>query len=112
MDNSVTEVEINVRPHQRQRNTKPLLPIILFFAFASIFILLAIHPIDRHDWMLEHSVTVLFVLGLIFSGRRFRLSNVSYVFIFLFLCLHTLGAHYTYSQVPYDAWSSALSASR
>ena len=28
--------------------------------------------------------------------------------IFLFLCLHEIGAHYTYSGVPYDAWFQAL----
>jgi putative membrane protein len=28
--------------------------------------------------------------------------------IFGFLCLHSVGAHYTYSEVPYDAWARAL----
>jgi len=35
-------------------------------------------------------------------------SRVSYTLIFLFLCLHTVGAHYTYSLVPYDDWWRAL----
>ncbi len=26
----------------------------------------------------------------------------------MFLCLHTVGAHYTYSEVPYDAWFEQL----
>ena len=26
----------------------------------------------------------------------------------MFLCLHTVGAHYTYSEVPYDAWFERL----
>ena len=26
----------------------------------------------------------------------------------MFLCLHTLGAHHTYSEVPYDAWFEQL----
>jgi putative membrane protein len=33
---------------------------------------------------------------------------VSYTLIFLFLCLHEVGAHYTYSEVPYDAWFATL----
>jgi putative membrane protein len=33
---------------------------------------------------------------------------VSYTLLFLFLCLHTVGAHYTYSLVPYDAWFRSL----
>jgi putative membrane protein len=28
--------------------------------------------------------------------------------IFVFLCLHSIGAHYTYSLVPYDQWLSVL----
>jgi putative membrane protein len=33
---------------------------------------------------------------------------VSYTLIFVFLCLHTIGAHYTYSLVPYDEWLTAF----
>jgi putative membrane protein len=36
------------------------------------------------------------------------LSRISYTLIFLFLCLHSVGAHYTYSLVPYDAWFESL----
>jgi len=39
---------------------------------------------------------------------RLTLSLVSYTLIFVFLCLHEFGAHYTYSEVPYDAWFRAL----
>jgi putative membrane protein len=40
--------------------------------------------------------------------RSFPLSRVSYALIFVFLCLHTIGAHYTYAEVPYDAWFERL----
>jgi putative membrane protein len=33
---------------------------------------------------------------------------VSYTSIFVFLMLHELGAHYTYSEVPYDAWFESI----
>jgi putative membrane protein len=35
------------------------------------------------------------------------LSAASITLVFAFLCVHELGAHYTYSLVPYDHWSSA-----
>jgi putative membrane protein len=41
------------------------------------------------------------------SGR-FRLSAVSISLVFVFLCIHELGSHYTYAKVPYDQWCSAL----
>jgi putative membrane protein len=48
---------------------------------------------------------------LVLTYRRFTLSRVSYTLIFVFLCLHTVGAHYTYSLVPYDRWITTLTGS-
>ncbi len=56
------------------------------------------------DFFLEHVFTVLFLLLLIFTYRKFRLSNVSYTLIFFYMVLHIIGAHYTYSEVPYNVW--------
>lgn len=41
-------------------------------------------------------------------GRWFPLSRLSWTLILLFLSLHTVGAHYTDAEVPYDAWSELL----
>jgi putative membrane protein len=41
--------------------------------------------------------------------RRLRFSRVSYTLIFIFMCLHQIGAHFTYSNVPYDRWCQMLS---
>jgi putative membrane protein len=68
----------------------------------------AIAPHDRNDWALENALLVAFVAALALNYRRLPLSRVSYTLIFAFLCLHTIGAHYTYSLVPYDAWAQAL----
>lgn len=80
-----------------------------FFSLLGLFtvpwVLLAINPSHRQDWALENFLSVCFVLLLIFTSKRFPLSRISYTLIFLFLLLHTLGAHYTYAEVPYDAWS-------
>jgi putative membrane protein len=72
---------------------------------------LAIAPVSRHDWALENALLLIFVVALGASWRRFPLSRVSYTLIFLFLCLHTVGAHFTYSLVPYDDWWRRLTGS-
>lgn len=77
--------------------------------YALIWGLLAVHPLDRHDWLLENVLVVGLATLLVSIRRRFRFSRVSYTLIFLFLGLHAVGAHYTYSKVPYDAWWQALS---
>ncbi|MEK6825881.1 MAG: DUF2238 domain-containing protein [Nanoarchaeota archaeon] len=60
------------------------------------------------DFFLEHILTVVLLAILIFTYKNFRLSNLSYTFIFAFMLLHILGAHYTYTLVPYDDWSKSL----
>ena len=67
------------------------------------FAVLAIAPVSRSTWLLENALVVLLVGGLAASYRRFRLSRLSYTMIFAFLAVHEIGAHYTYSLVPYDA---------
>jgi putative membrane protein len=75
---------------------------LLALLLAVLWIAMAIDPHDRSDWLLENALTVIAVGVLAASYRRFPLSRISYTMIFLFLCLHTIGAHYTYSLVPYD----------
>lgn len=78
---------------------------------ASLFIvlwaLLALRPNDRAAWVLENVLVLAFVVAVVASYRAFRFSRVSYTLIFVFLCLHAVGAHYTYSEVPYDQWLRA-----
>jgi putative membrane protein len=78
--------------------------IVLAGLFLVWWAVLAWAPLYRHDWMLENGLVAVFALVLVWTGRRFPLSRVSYTLIFLFLCLHELGAHYTYAEVPYEAW--------
>jgi len=76
--------------------------------FAIEWLVLAIAPYDRADWMLENVLVVVAVVALVALRRHMMLSRVSYVLIFVFLCLHEIGAHYTYAEVPYDRAFEAL----
>src|SRR5687768_16639163 len=89
---------------QSTRNpaTYPRVLLGVFVLYAAAW---AYRPVDVKDWALENALAALFVVALVLSYRRFPLSNMSYTLIFVFLCLHTVGAHYTYSLVPYDAWA-------
>ena len=81
-------------------------------ALAGLFALLAvwaaIAPFDRKDWALENALVLLAVCVMVATYRALPLSRISYLLIFLFLCLHEVGSHYTYSEVPYDAWLRGL----
>ncbi|MBK7141733.1 MAG: DUF2238 domain-containing protein [bacterium] len=81
---------------------------ILGILFGILWIFLAISPHDRKDWALENLLAVILVVLLAVTARRFPFSRVSYTLLFLFLCLHEVGAHYTYALVPYDQWFEAI----
>lgn len=80
----------------------------LLFAFAVWWLIWAYTPWHFSDWVLENILTVGFVLVLILTRDKFRMSNLSYTLIFIFMCLHTIGSHYTYADVPYEKWTGAV----
>jgi putative membrane protein len=58
--------------------------------------------------LMQHVPTVLAALALGYTAHRFPVSRGSFTSIVAFLCLHTVGARYLYSYVPYDAWTRAV----
>lgn len=76
----------------------------LLAAFAAWFAVLARAPSYRSDWLLENVILFALLPPLMLMHRYLPLSRVSYTLIFVFLCFHEIGAHYTYAEVPYDDW--------
>ena len=56
------------------------------------------------DWGLENVAISVGVALAVISYRRIPLSDVSYLSLLVFLCLHEWGAHYKYSDVPLGEW--------
>jgi putative membrane protein len=83
-------------------------PVVLFTLLLAFAAAMAIGPHDRSDWALENALLVIGLVVLVATRRALPLSRLSYTLIFVFMCLHTLGAHYTYSEVPYREWIAAL----
>jgi putative membrane protein len=86
-----------------------LLPSVLLAIFIAGWLALAVSPVSREDWLLENLLVVIAVPSFVVAGRRLRFSNASYLCLFVFFVLHSIGAHYTYSLVPYDRWFETLS---
>lgn len=81
----------------------------LFGAWLALWSVLAIAPVDRSTWWLENVLLLGSVVILVVTRRSLPLSTMSYTLLFFFLCLHTVGAHYTYSLVPFgDALNEAF----
>ncbi len=73
---------------------------ILIFIFAILWILLAIEPVNRGDWFLENLLLFVAIPLIYFLDKKYRFSNLSSAIIFVFALLHSIGAHYTYAEVP------------
>jgi putative membrane protein len=73
--------------------------------FTVVWVALAFSPKDRADWFLENSLSFVAVPLVVLGYRRFRFSDRAYVQGTIFLILHTIGAHWTYSEVPIGDWA-------
>lgn len=86
---------------------------VLLLVFVAVWVWAAINPLFPHDWLLENYLVFIFVPIIVLTGRYFRLSDVSYTLITLFMILHVIGSHYTYAEVPFgDVLQEWLGASR
>jgi len=83
-------------------------PLALLVAFVAIFAALAVAPWYRQDWLLENLLVFIAVPLLAKNYRRLRFSNFAYTCLFVFFVLHEIGAHYTYSEVPWREWLATL----
>jgi putative membrane protein len=79
-------------------------PLVCLVVFSAVWAALAIEPRYPKDWLLENLLTFVAVPTLVATYRRFRFSDRAYVQATLFLVLHTIGSHYTYSEVPLGSW--------
>src|SRR5258706_14873441 len=82
--------------------------LILSIAFALYWLAWAIHPKYFTNWLGENALLVALGIFLFWTRRRFPLSNLSFTLIAVFLALHTVGAHYSYSEVPDNEWLKAV----
>jgi len=69
-----------------------------------LWVITAIEPFNRRDWLLENLLVFIYGTLLILTYRRFAFSNLSYGLFGLFMSMHLVGAHYTYSEVPFGFW--------
>lgn len=82
--------------------------LILAGLFGAWWLVMAIRPLHRDTWLLENALAFALLVFLAVFHRYLLFSRVSYTLIFVFMCLHQIGAHYSYSEVPYDVWFQNL----
>ncbi|WP_127563204.1 DUF2238 domain-containing protein [Stenotrophomonas indicatrix] len=76
--------------------------------YAGCWLLAAVEPYHRRDWLLENLLAFVAVPYLVVQQWRRPFRPVTNALLLIFLCLHAVGAHFTYAEVPYDAWAQRL----
>jgi len=80
----------------------------LLVIYAVLCLALAINPIERNTWFAENlTVWIILAAILILYAKNIRFSKTAYGFMFVLIYLHTIGGHYTFSQVPFS-WVTDL----
>lgn len=80
----------------------------LLTIFVVAFLVSCYKPPHLFDFLIEHAMTAIFLTAVIIVDRRRPFTKTSLTLILIYSLLHVLGAHYTYSEVPYDQWSAKL----
>ena len=77
-------------------------------ALLALLLLSGLRPHDRATWWMEVA-PVLVVLPLLwFTRRRFPLTTLLYLLVFLHCCVLMLGGAYSYARVPLGFWLQEL----
>ncbi|WP_417655960.1 DUF2238 domain-containing protein [Pseudidiomarina aestuarii] len=61
-----------------------------------------INPAMFDVWVAEMIPVVAIYLLLVFTYPKFQFSNTSYALMSVWLIMHTIGAHYTFANVPFE----------
>ena len=92
--------------------TKHYFPHFLAVVYFVLFIALGISPVSREVWIAEIIPVVIVFLLLVVTYNQFRFSNVSYALLCVWMFWHTVGGHYTFSNVPFGWVSEILGSER
>lgn len=77
---------------------------IFISVFMGVWISTLVGTTNMSNWILENVLTFLFLIFLVVSFRRFQMSDLSYLLICVYLCLHVYGSKYTYAENPFGYW--------
>ncbi len=80
----------------------------LLLLLTIFWLLLAIKPLYRDIWFAENILLIIGVGFLISTYKSMPLSNTAYWLLFIFCILQTIGAHYSYKEVPLGFWIAEL----
>ena len=72
--------------------------------FIAVWVNSFVGTTDRSNWLLENLLVFLFLGFLMFTSRKYQFSDLSFLLICIYMCLHVYGSKYTYAENPLGFW--------
>ncbi|HCG8478101.1 TPA: DUF2238 domain-containing protein [Vibrio parahaemolyticus] len=91
-------------------STSTLLGLTIFYAI--VFLFSALEPSSRAVWFAEIIPAIGILIAIWTISIRYQFSNTAYLLMFIWLCLHTIGAKYTFAEVPFDWFNNLIGSER
>ncbi|ANQ24237.1 hypothetical protein BA893_21750 [Vibrio natriegens] len=92
------------------KSTSTLLGLTIIYAV--VFLFSALEPNSRAVWFAEIFPAIGILIAIWIISIRYQFSNTAYVLMFIWLCLHTVGAKYTFAEVPFDWFNNLIGSER
>ncbi|TOD64853.1 hypothetical protein CGJ60_09050 [Vibrio parahaemolyticus] len=92
------------------KSTSTLLGLTIFYAI--VFLFSALEPSSRAVWFAEIIPAIGILIAIWSISIRYQFSNTAYLLMFIWLCLHTIGAKYTFAEVPFDWFNNLIGSER
>lgn len=74
------------------------------FIFLALWASSLIGTTDISNWLLENTLVFIALFAMILTFRKHQFSDLSYLLICIYLCLHVYGSKYTYAENPLGFW--------
>ncbi len=74
---------------------------IVYAVYILVWVIMAINPKYPDDWLLENVLVFIFFPFVIWMDMKHKYHVLSIVLIMIFASLHSLGSHYTYSEMEH-----------
>jgi len=74
---------------------------VIYAVYVFIWIFLAINPKYPEDWLLENVLVFILFPTVLWLDKKYSFSLISVILLLVFGIFHSVGAHYTYAQMPH-----------
>jgi putative membrane protein len=72
--------------------------------FMGVWLNTLVGTTDMSNWLLENLLVFIFLGFLLITYRKHQFSDLTYLLVCIYLCLHVYGSKYTYAENPLGFW--------